>query len=60
MALKELSDDVAVELHKGAGSPVDHSARKFIGLHGFDALGKVAKLHFKNTLKYAGWNGGAR
>lgn len=60
VALKELSDDVAVDLRKGAGSPVDQSARKYVALHGFDALSNVAKLHFKNTLKYAAMRGGAR
>jgi ribonuclease HIII len=49
LALKELSERYAIDLHKGAGEPVDRAARKFVALHGRDALGQVAKLHFKNT-----------
>jgi len=58
VALKELSDEAAVDLHKGAGPPVDASARRYVALHGFDALTKVAKLHFKNTLKIGAARGG--
>ena len=50
-ALRQLSEAAAVDLHKGAGEPVDVSARVYVALHGRDALGKVAKLHFKNTQK---------
>ncbi len=49
--LRELSEACAVDLSKGAGAPVDQAARKFVALHGFDKLGSVAKLHFKNTQK---------
>lgn len=59
VALKELSEDAAVDLHKGAGSPVDQSARRYVALHGFDALTKVAKLHFKNTQKIGASRGGS-
>ncbi|MCY2959830.1 MAG: ribonuclease HIII [Planctomycetota bacterium] len=58
VALKELSEEVAVDLRKGAGSPVDQAARRYVALHGFDALAKVAKLHFKNTQKIGGGRGG--
>lgn len=51
LALRELSERHAVDLHKGAGDPVDRAARRFVALHGRDALGGVAKLHFKNTQK---------
>lgn len=50
-AMEELSDEFAVELPKGAGEPVDHAGREFLRLHGLEALGRVAKLHFKNTQK---------
>ncbi|MBK7878722.1 MAG: ribonuclease HIII [Planctomycetes bacterium] len=50
-ALDELSEEAAVDLHKGAGEPVDRSARKYVALHGREKLGQVAKLHFKNTQK---------
>ena len=51
IALRELSERFAVDLAKGAGHPTDTSARRFVQLHGFDKLGEVAKLHFKNTQK---------
>jgi ribonuclease HIII len=49
--LKKLSEESAVDLHKGAGEPTDRSAREFVRLHGREGLGRVAKLHFKNTQK---------
>src|SRR6185436_12062219 len=49
LALRELSEQCAVDLPKGAGAQVDQAARRFVALHGFDKLGTVAKLHFKNT-----------
>jgi len=49
--LAEMSDEFAVDLHKGAGAPTDQAARRFVELHGFDKLGLAAKLHFKNTSK---------
>jgi ribonuclease HIII len=50
-ALRELSERFAVDLHKGAGEPVDRAARRFVALHGRDALVHVAKLHFKNSAR---------
>ncbi len=49
LALRDLSERYGVDLHKGAGEPVDRVARRFVELHGREALGRVAKLHFKNT-----------
>lgn len=57
-ALRELSDEFAIDLAKGAGPPADNAARRFVALHGQEKLGRVAKLHFKNTTKLFG--GGAR
>lgn len=54
LALRALSERWEVDLHKGAGPPVDRAARAFVRAHGRDALGKVAKLHFKNTRKLEG------
>jgi ribonuclease HIII len=51
LALQKLGDDNGVDLHKGAGSPVDASARRFVRVHGMEGLVRVAKLHFKNTQK---------
>ena len=49
--LRELSAAVGVDLHKGAGEPVDRSAARFVQIHGLEGLDKVAKVHFKNTQK---------
>jgi ribonuclease HIII len=38
-----------VKLPLGASSAVIQAARDVIAKHGDDALGKVAKLHFKTT-----------
>jgi ribonuclease HIII len=47
--LEQLSQSYGVDLHKGAGPPVLTSGRRFVAQHGREALGKVAKLHFKTT-----------
>jgi ribonuclease HIII len=47
--LRDLSEQYGVDLHKGAGEPVDRAARRFVALHGREGLIHVAKLHFKNT-----------
>lgn len=49
--LDELSQHFGVHLQKGAGSPTDEAGRAFLRKHGLEALGAVAKLHFKNTIK---------
>jgi ribonuclease HIII len=49
--LRRLSDDNGVDLHKGAGAPVDKSVARFIEVHGLERLSRVAKMHFKNTQK---------
>lgn len=49
LALRDLSERFGVDLHKGAGEPVDRAARRFVALHGRESLVHVAKLHFKNT-----------
>ena len=51
IALRELGDEFGVDLHKGAGDPVDRSARRFVAIHGMQGLASVAKVHFKNTQK---------
>lgn len=50
-ALRELSEAFAIDLHKGAGPPVDRAARRFLQIHGSAKLREVAKLHFRNTGK---------
>ena len=51
LGMAELSDRFGMELHKGAGFPVDDCGVSFVERHGWDSLGLVAKLHFKNTGK---------
>lgn len=36
---------------KGSGDKVDILAQEFVNRYGFNRLGEVAKLHFKNTEK---------
>ena len=38
-------------LPKGSGDKVDIVAQAFVERYGFDHLGEIAKLHFKNTEK---------
>jgi len=47
--LKALSREWAVDLHKGAGPPVEAAAAAFLLRHGPQALPQVAKMHFKIT-----------
>jgi ribonuclease HIII len=54
VALDELSEAWAVDLHPGAGAPTDRAARAFVRLHGPAALAQVAKVHFKTTAKVTG------
>jgi ribonuclease HIII len=48
--MEELSQSIGVELPKGASSPMIVTVgREIVAREGRDALGKVAKLHFKTT-----------
>ncbi|MGD0781987.1 MAG: ribonuclease HIII [Candidatus Aminicenantales bacterium] len=47
--LEDLSTEWGVDLHKGAGPPVEAAAAVFLRRHGAAALPKVAKMHFKIT-----------
>jgi ribonuclease HIII len=47
--MEELSAQWGVELHKGAGPPVEAAAAAFLRRHGAAALPQVAKMHFKIT-----------
>ncbi|HET6204056.1 MAG TPA: ribonuclease HIII [Planctomycetota bacterium] len=49
--LARLSEEFAIDLPKGAGGEVDAAARRFVAIHGPDALRRVAKVHFKTTGK---------
>lgn len=47
--LQALSREWGVDLHKGAGPPVEAAAEVFLRRHGAAALPQVAKMHFKIT-----------
>ncbi len=54
LALDELSNEFGVPLHKGAGAPTDRAGVAYVRQHGPEALSRVAKVHFKNTLRIRG------
>jgi len=47
--LSKLSEKYSVDLPKGASQTVIKSGKKIVATYGEEALGKVAKLHFKTT-----------
>jgi len=47
--MKRLSEELGIELPKGAGPLVDEIGKKIIEKHGLDKLKDIAKLNFKNT-----------
>ena len=49
--LKKLSIEYKMELLKGAGPEVDHSAISFVRSYGFAELKKVAKIKYANSLR---------
>ena len=49
LAMDELSSEWGMRMRKGAGPPVDATAREFVRSFGAERLGEVAKLHFKNA-----------
>ncbi len=51
MEIDRLGRENNVKLPKGAGAGVDIAAAKLIQKHGDEVLGKLAKLHFANSLK---------
>lgn len=53
-SLDRLSRECGSKLPKGAGAPVMPVAKKIYHDGGMEALRKVAKLHFKTTIKIAG------
>ena len=48
---EEMEQKYNMTLPKGSGDKVDIVAQTFVERYGFDRLGEVAKLHFKNTEK---------
>jgi ribonuclease HIII len=51
MRLRRLGKEYGVELPKGASAAVIEAAGQLIAKHGRDALGKVAKMHFRTSQK---------
>jgi ribonuclease HIII len=54
MKLRRLGKEYGVELPKGASTAVEEAAGQLVAKHGRDALGKVAKLHFRTSQKVLG------
>src|SRR5207249_11332305 len=52
--LQELSARYGVSLHKGASGAVITAGKEFVRRHGAEALGQVAKLHFRTTASVLG------
>lgn len=55
LTLERLSLQYGMVFPKGASNLVTGSARLFVKKFGKEELGKVAKLHFKNTNQIEGW-----
>lgn len=51
ISMDKMEEQWNMKFQKGAGDKVDQCAKEFVQKYGFDALSKVAKLHFKNTEK---------
>ncbi|MBM3848027.1 MAG: ribonuclease HIII, partial [Verrucomicrobia bacterium] len=52
--LARLSKDCGISLPKGASSAVEAAAKEYVARHGAEALGKVAKLHFRTSARVLG------
>lgn len=48
----QLEERAATDLPLGSGAPVGPALRRYVEIHGRDALGAVAKLHFKNVQSF--------
>ena len=48
---EEMEQKYDITFPKGSGDKVDILAQEFVDRYGFERLGEVAKLHFKNTEK---------
>ncbi len=49
--INDISNELGIDIPKGAGTTVDEVAKKLAQEKGFDILNKYAKLNFKNTDK---------
>ncbi len=50
--LKTLSEKFSMEFPKGAGAPVNKTAKNFVNQFGREALKSVAKIHFRNATPF--------
>lgn len=50
-SLEQYSQKYDIHFPKGAGEAVDAFGVEFVRQHSFDELSKVAKIHFKNTIR---------
>jgi ribonuclease HIII len=57
--MEKQAEEFGMEFPKGGGAKVNQAGSDFIDKHGLQQLGKVAKLHFKNTQKIIGVEAGA-
>ena len=51
LKIKELENELKMEIPKGAGQIVDEAGIKIVNKYGINSLSKIAKLNFKNTEK---------
>lgn len=49
--MKKISNEIGMEIPKGAGDKVDQVAKEIVNKYGFNKLNSIAKLNFKNTEK---------
>lgn len=52
MELEKLSTQIEIQLPKGAGQQVDEVAQSLVEKYGHEILKKIAKVHFKTSLKF--------
>jgi ribonuclease HIII len=52
--LRKMSREYGINLPKGASTAVEEAAKELVKKHGKDVLPKVAKVHFRTTLKVLG------
>ena len=50
-SMEQMSEAWDMDFVKGAGAAVDRCGTEFVKKYGYEKLGKVAKLHFRNTEK---------
>jgi ribonuclease HIII len=54
LRLERLEREYGMPLPKGASAAVETAARALVAQHGAEALGKVAKMHFRTSYRVLG------